>query len=373
MQYSSAPRTRAVILDGAGLRDHYAQVIVPMWRGRGYYAPIGLPLEAILPDPLKPPLAITRFRAMACARQLYVFSVAADAAHARGLFDALVNRFADRENGGFHYSVGPDATPLETEKDLYTHAFVIFACAAYYRLMGDNRALAVIGRTFDVVNTRFPTDPANGLPVSKCSRNFESILELARQNPLMHLTEAYLEAMASTKDARFDSALDLLLCQFVETFLDRKTDCVLELPLTDTDNWIEPGHQFEWCFLRDSSRHPGFTSSGLGIHLDQAYAFAQQHGVVPQSGGVVAALDRTGAVRDANQRIWAQTEYLRAMACHPDPAQRAQLPEQIARFAGRFLHDAGWHEMLSDDDQVIRAEMPSTTAYHLIGAYQVLP
>ncbi len=372
MQHSSASRTRAAINDGAGLRGHYAEVVVPMWRGRGFDQTLGVPLEALLVDPLAAALPITRFRAMACARQLYVFSAAADAEHAKRLFDTLLSRFADAGNGGFYYSVGPNANPLETTKDLYTHAFVIFACAAYYRLIGDSRALEVVERTFDVVSTQFPVDPANGLTVSQCSQDFATILELARQNPLMHLTEAYLEAHAATGDVRFGSALASLLQRVNQTFVDPATHCIMELPLSAPDNWLEPGHQFEWSFLRDASRHPAFDSSGLGVHLSAAYAFAQKHGVMPDTGGVVAALERTGAVRDPNQRIWAQTEYLRAMACHGDAEQRAKLPQQIVRFATRFLHDAGWHEMLSNDNRVLRAEMPSTTAYHLVGAYQVL-
>ncbi|WP_347556219.1 AGE family epimerase/isomerase [Robbsia sp. KACC 23696] len=372
MQQSSAPGTRAAIQDGLGLQGHYAEVVVPMWRGRGFHQAIGIPLEAVLADPLAPPLPITRFRAMACARQLYVFSVANDQEHAKGLFDTLVNRFSDTQHGGFYYSVDPDAHPFETEKDLYTHAFVIFACAAYYRLLGDKQALAVIERTLDVVNGLFPVDPANGLTVSKCSQDFATVTELARQNPLMHLTEAYLEAEAATGDARFGAALATLLQRFTQAFVDAETHCIMELPLPSENNWLEPGHQFEWHFLHNASSHPAFETSGLAAHLPFSYAFAQTHGVMPDTGGVVAALKRDGTVRDPNQRIWAQTEYLRAMACHEDDGQRAQLPQQIARFASRFLHDGGWHEMLDNDNRVIRAEMPSTTAYHLVGAYQVL-
>jgi hypothetical protein len=49
------------------------------------------------------------------------------------------------------------------------------------------------------------------------------------------------------------------------------------------------------------------------------------------------------------------------------------LPAQIARFAGRFLRPQGWIESQSAEGVVVRAELPSTTPYHLATAYAALP
>ena len=101
--------------------------------------------------------------------------------------------------------------------------------------------------------------------------------------------------------------------------------------------------------------------------------FAEQYGVDPQTGGVCAALDAQGACIDGTQRIWAQTEYLRALATHGGTAASAPLARQIERFAARFLHPRGWFECKTADGQVARADMPSTTPYHLETAYAALP
>jgi mannose-6-phosphate isomerase len=92
--------------------------------------------------------------------------------------------------------------------------------------------------------------------------------------------------------------------------------------------------------------------------------------VDPETGAVAAALDEQGRVIDATQRIWAQTEYLRALATHGDAAVRAALAPQIGRFAPRFLTPQGWVECRSANGDVARADMPSTTPYHLLTAYQ---
>jgi mannose-6-phosphate isomerase len=52
---------------------------------------------------------------------------------------------------------------------------------------------------------------------------------------------------------------------------------------------------------------------------------------------------------------------------------RAQLPAQIERFAGRFLRPRGWIESQAADGAIVRAELPSTTPYHLATAYDALP
>ena len=96
-------------------------------------------------------------------------------------------------------------------------------------------------------------------------------------------------------------------------------------------------------------------------------------GVDPLTGGVAAALDENGRIVDSGQRIWAQTEYLRALATHGDEAARERLPRQIELFAARFLTPRGWIECRSAEGAITRAEMPSTTPYHLATAYAGLP
>jgi mannose-6-phosphate isomerase len=355
--------------DGAALRHHYANVVLPIWRGAGFNAKLGLAYEAVSPDD-HAALPPSRYRAMACARQLFVFSLADDLAHAATLFASLRHYFQDKENGGWFYSVDADGAPFERQKDLYTHAFVIFACAAYAKKSGSADAIALLNDTSALVETRFAS--GSGALNAVMSEDFGDVLETPLQNPLMHLTEAWLAARDATGDAAFDRRLETLAREVARTFVHGESGCIAELPVGAAGNRLEPGHQFEWYFLVEGSRHPAFEAAGLREPLARAFDFARRYGVDPATGGVFAALDETGRVIDGTQRIWAQTEYLRALATHDSEASRAELPLQIARFSERFLHARGWIECQSAEGVVTRADMPSTTPYHLATAYEAL-
>jgi mannose/cellobiose epimerase-like protein (N-acyl-D-glucosamine 2-epimerase family) len=357
----------------ATLRAHYERVVLPIWRAAGFNAALRLAYEAVAEDG-RTPLPPHRYRAMACARQLFVFSHAGDIDHADTLFTSLRTYFRDTKNGGWFYSVDANGAPHERQKDLYTHAFVIFACAEYAKWAGAaarEDALAILEETSSLIERQMSTD--GDLFHSAMSEDFSAALGTPLQNPLMHLTEAWLAARETTGNTLFDQRLEKLAAALARTFVHRETGCIAELPIGNANNWLEPGHQFEWLFLVDGSRHAAFKSAGLDQALYRAFDFAQRFGIDSRTGGVAASLNEQGGVIDSTQRIWAQTEYLRALATHSGNAVRAQLPAQIERFAGRFLRPNGWTESQAADGTIMRAELPSTTPYHLATAYDALP
>ena len=360
---------RTIAAEAAALRAHYAQTVLPIWRGPGFNSALQLAYEAVGADD-HAPLPVSRYRAMACARQLFVFSRAGDAAHAEQLFHALKRYFHDARHGGWIYSIDANGAPLDTTKDLYTHAFVIFACAHYAEVTGDRDALRVIDETAALVQARFTAPGA--LLHAALDADFSAPRVGPLQNPLMHLTEAYLAAYETTGEPDYESALAQLAEAVARHFVHAPTGAIAELPIGSDDNRLEPGHQFEWFYLVKRAG-PVLTASGLHDHLARAFDFAQRHGIDPATGGVCAALDETGAVKDATQRIWAQTEYLRALATRGRAQDLEALALQIPRFQARFLHARGWYECLTPTGDVARADMPSTTPYHLATAYAALP
>jgi mannose/cellobiose epimerase-like protein (N-acyl-D-glucosamine 2-epimerase family) len=286
------------------------------------------------------------------------------------LFDALTRTFQDSDHGGWFYSVDARGVPLDTTKDLYTHAFVVFACAEYARRSDNHEALKLVHSTTALIQSNFATD--GDLFNAALNVDFSTVTGTPLQNPMMHLTEAWLAACTATRDNVFGAALRRLAGAVARHFVHGPSGCVAELPIGTSGNRLEPGHQFEWYWL---VRQAGalFDGTGLAEALARAFTFAQQHGVDPDNGGVCASLDEAGNIIDSTQRIWAQTEYLRALACHDDAAVRAALPQQIARFQRCFLQERGWFECKTSNGEVARADMPSTTPYHLATAYAELP
>ncbi|KAG0192552.1 hypothetical protein DFQ28_008674 [Apophysomyces sp. BC1034] len=356
------------------LQQHLASVILPLWATRGFNGALGLPYDAIAPSE-QPPLPPTRYRAMACARQLYVFSAGGWHDHADRLFESLRTRFADATHGGWHYSIDAHGTPHETQKDLYTHAFIVFGCAEYFRHRGNRDALELLEATLHVIETRFAAGA--GLYNAVLSKDFRTIADGPRQNPIMHLAEAYLSARDVRRDAGFSDALERIGEQMIATFVHRPTGCIAELPIGRGTLRIEPGHQFEWSYLV-SSAPDVFGRSGLSAWLDSAYAFALRHGVSPITGGVCAALDEHGHTTDQTERLWAQTEFARALATShairgaTSASGDIPLDAQFGRFRQRFLRNYGWVESIAPDGTVIRADMPSTTPYHMMTMYRAI-
>jgi mannose/cellobiose epimerase-like protein (N-acyl-D-glucosamine 2-epimerase family) len=353
----------------ASVQQHFQDVIVPLWQGPGWNADMALPYEAL--DAGHQPLPPQRYRAMACARQLYLFSsligqVPAAEERAAALFRSLQQHFHDAEHGGWFYSIDPQGAPLDQRKDLYTHAFILFACAHYWDKVREPLVESVLNATLEVLARRFAM--GDGLYEACLDRDWSSLNSGPLQNPLMHLAEAFLATLSVREDIAVQRALVELCTAMQKRFIDPQHSVLMEKPLGAVDNWFEPGHQFEWYFLLESS--PLLRGSKLHASLERAFAFTEQLGVDPQTGAVAAMLDLNGSAKDATQRIWAQAEYLRALTLRPDSEGSVQ--RQLQALQQRFLHVDGWYECRDEQGEVSRKDMPSTTPYHLATCYRGL-
>ncbi len=350
------------------VQQHFVNVIVPLWQGPGWNADLALPYEAL--DAAHLPLPAQRYRAMACARQLYLFSSligVVDNADVRAaaLFRSLQRHFHDAEHGGWFYSIDAHGKPLDQRKDLYTHAFILFACAHYWAKSGDPLVESTLNAALEIIGRRFAT--GDGLYEACLNRDWITLETGPLQNPLMHLAEAFLATLAVREDAQTQQALLELCTAMHKQFVDPQYGVLMEKPLGAVDNWYEPGHQFEWYFLLESSGL--LRGSKLHAALDRAFAFTEQYGVVQASGAVRAMLDleTNGRPRDSTQRIWAQAEYLRALTLRQ--GSEAVVLRQLQALQQRFLHAGGWYECRDELGEVSRKDMPSTTPYHLATCY----
>ncbi|WP_085630928.1 AGE family epimerase/isomerase [Pseudomonas sp. R16(2017)] len=353
------------------VQQHFLDVIVPLWQGPGWNADLALPFEAL--DAAHNPMPPQRYRAMACARQLYLFAgligqVEGAEAHAAALFRSLQRHFHDAEHGGWFYSIDPQGKPLDRRKDLYTHAFILFACAHYWDKVREPLVESTLDAALEIIARRFAT--GDGLYEACLEPDWITLETGPLQNPLMHLAEAFLATLAVREDAAVRQALTELCTAMHARFIDPQQSVLLEKPLGAVDNWYEPGHQFEWYFLLASS--PLLRGSKLHGALEQSFAFTERHGVEPATGAVLAMLDPLPErpAKDSTQRIWAQAEYLRALTLRADG--EAAVLRQLQALQQRFLHEGGWHECRDADGDVSRKDMPSTTPYHLATCYRGL-
>ena len=180
-------------------------------------------------------------------------------------------------------SVDAQARPLDETQDLYTHAFIVFACAAYFRRSRNAAAQAHAGRGG---NHRGSLQAARR-PV-RGGRRLGLEPRCAAQNPMMHLTEAYLAAAQVAEPALFAQRARAG-AGHLQHFVHAPTQCVRGAA-GNPGNRHEPGHQFEWLSLVRGAAEV-FDGLELAESLPRAAQWARRHGV--DAMGVRAALGKT--------------------------------------------------------------------------------
>ena len=127
------------------------QNTLPFWAAHGVDTDAGGFHERL--DQNRVPVVTDGKRIMVQARQIYVFAQAALLGRApNGAALALTGRdflFAHcrHPDGGWRFRVARDGTPMDDTRDLYAHAFVLFALAWLIKLDGDERARACAEET----------------------------------------------------------------------------------------------------------------------------------------------------------------------------------------------------------------------------------
>jgi mannose-6-phosphate isomerase len=139
---------------------------------------------------------------------------------------------------------------------------------------------------------------------------------------------------------------------------------------------LEPGHQFEWCWLlTQAARLPGCDNAReTALRL---YHVGAEHGVDVSRGVAVDELSDDLSVRSARARLWPQTERLKATL------GLAQLAVGDTRAS--FLRDAQaaveglhhyldmevkglWRDKMRPDGTFVIEPSPATSLYHIAGA-----
>lgn len=333
-------------------------------------------------------------RTRVVARQLYVFSVAKRlgwaADHRRWVahgLDFLLNRLQQADHT-FASSVTPQGQVVNATFDLYEQAFAMFAMASVFRL--DPTAFtglrANAERVLDTVKAGW------GHPQIGFEESAPRTLPL-RSNPHMHLFEAALQwAEALPKaDNLWWRLADELAELALTRLIDRDSGLVTELfdgdwqPMPGADGTLtEPGHQFEWGWLlirwgRARQRNDAIAAAQRMIGR------AEQHGICPQRGVAINEINTDLSWRDANAKLWPQTERVKAwVACAElavQQADRAALAQALERATAAmqgmraYLHHpvaGAWQEVWLADGSWKVEPTRASSLYHIVCALDTL-
>jgi mannose/cellobiose epimerase-like protein (N-acyl-D-glucosamine 2-epimerase family) len=354
---------------------------LPFWATDGYDASRARFCERL--DAAGRPLVATPHRLMVQARQIFVFAHAANlgwlpegAALAETAMDSLLRLYRDRPGGigGFAFSVDADGAVVDDRRDTYGHAFVLFALAWLHRLNGDCRWLAIADETIEFMDLRLADSHHGGMfdayPASERGK---------RQNPHMHLLEAYL-ALEETAPGRGYVERAAELIQLFRARMYRRERAVLpehfaedwsDASDPDKPNVFEPGHHFEWVWLlREIERQTGVDHRDSIEGLDR---IARRHGF----GADGLIFDEVAAdyrPSRLSRRLWPHAEAVKAAAAQwragdPDAAQWASssLSALCTHFVGRPF-TAGWIDHFDADGAPLVDYVPASSLYHLMMA-----
>lgn len=328
-------------------------------------------------------------RVRVLGRQAYVLCQAALAGNAQAgqLAARVVRALCDHaigDDGLFVSRLTANGEVLDSTPDLYDIAFGLFAMAWWYRLSGDEHALALseamIGQLRAVMRA-----PSGAGYVSR-----PGAFDVHEQNPHMHLFEAAIFLASFGGRTVFRALADELFALAEEQLFDPVSGTIAEFfdgswqPLsTHGSVVIEPGHQYEWVWLLH--RYAGLSSSRRARDIaDRLFDFAWRHGHEATTGLIYDGVARDGRVLGADMRIWPNTECLKAQIAmrefhHAGPGfDNDDMIRTVDRIFRYFLSPAAcgeaadmrhglWIDYLQSDAATPKCDfVPASSLYHII-------
>jgi mannose/cellobiose epimerase-like protein (N-acyl-D-glucosamine 2-epimerase family) len=317
------------------------------------------------------------------ARQIYVFAHA----HQLGWFEqggelaeqamvSLLRDFAKQSSyeASFAYSIDRRGAVVSDVRDAYTHAFVLFAIAWLHRVNGDANLLDVADRTDAYIRSHLFDVEHGGVFDA-----FPVMSRTKRQNPLMHLLEAYLALERSAPGRGYLARAGELVELFETRLFDPRRGVLLEHFAEDWSKHpdpamadvVEPGHHFEWVWLL--REYEQLSGVALRTERDALYCVARDHGLA-ENGLIHDEIGSDRTVRKGSHRVWPHTEAIKAaMARRADGDASAQ--SLADSMAGALLDEfldrpfvGGWIDHIDESGAPLVDYVPSSTLYHLFFA-----
>lgn len=315
--------------------------------------------------------AIRRVRVQ--ARQVYVYANAArlgwydGAAIADKAFDFMCDVGLSPDGAaGFVHLINPDGTVHDPRRDFYDHAFYVLACASLMGCKGSERHVAAQKLSDELLDFI-------DLEMGACTGWTEGVPATLprRQNPHMHFLETSMALYDATGEQKYMERAARIINLFDAYFFDRQHHTIREF--FDKD-WayadgalgenVEPGHAAEWVWLlgqyarrTDTPLHPAARNLYDHAFKTDAIFLNDEESV-------------TGDVRRNSQRLWVQTEVIRAHITQiewGDANAEAKAVTAMRAFMERYLREDGtWHDQFQDG-KMIATTIPTSSFYHIFG------
>lgn len=350
---------------------------LPLWQERGIEPKTKASYERLTSAGIADLEASTRVRVQ--ARQAFFFAAAYQRGWcpegktlAKNLLDFVHKNAANpTAAAGYTHLLNKDFVVVDTKQDLYDHAFFLLANAWCYRASNEQSYIQEADKLIAHLDAAFGSAVGGWI-------EGDYAYACRRQNPHMHLFEAFLALYDATGDAKYLARVGEIFALFQTHFFDEKHGVLFEF---FDNNWVrlanakgdivEPGHMMEWVWLLDWYHRR--TGRPVAHYTSALYARGLEIGM-DKSGLLFDAVSYTGAVIDPNKRCWGITELIKASLVQiraGNPAAKAIAIKGVddlfqyylcASTPGSYVDQRGAH------DEVVVDVAPASTLYHLIVA-----
>jgi len=314
-------------------------------------------------------------RIMVQARQLYVaadHALLTGSTDARAAADGALSFMSDRcrhPDGGWRFSVARDGNPQDDTRDLYAHAFALFAFAWHHRLDPAGGAKEAATATLAFLDERM-THPRGGYHEA-LDTDGRPANAIRRQNPHMHLFESSLALFEATGDGRALARARAIEALLETRFLDPGNGALREVFSPDWGpaggDRYEAGHQYEWAWLlAERARLDGRPVSPAAEGL-----YRNALALTGPGGAVALSHTLDGEVLDATERTWGLTEALKAHLARLEAGDAGALPRAIETFDRMWARhvapapEGGWLDKYTPGGAPDRTDMTAATGYHI--------
>lgn len=381
---------------------------LPLWSTKGISAQLGAAAEKL--DHTCEPDPVTARRTRVQARQILVFSAAAEMGWIEegcrlvSGIDHFINSHAKTISNepGYVHLVSSDGDIIDPKKDAYDYAFFILANAYKYKAFNDLNSLNTAYSLLHQIEYDFKA--ASG---GWAEGDYQS--QYRRQNPHMHLLEAFLTCYQFTQDGAWLAKAGQVFTLFETVFYQHQHQVLLEyfnhdwtLPTDNKAQIVEPGHMYEWIWLL--RWYEKLTSTPVSHYCDALFKKAQQIGTEPGTNLIYDQVHISGAANLLTKRCWPVTEYIKACIAQAEASKferhryETLAAEGICMLFNYYFnrkvtgfkynknqdnpsgerHDTGVDEYtgsyidkLDEENQVADNTAPASTLYHIFMATKV--
>jgi mannobiose 2-epimerase len=245
------------------------------------------------------------------ARILWSFSAAynqnPDEAYlqaAQRVYDYIKAHFVDDEFGGVYWSVDYKGDKLDTKKQVYANAFIIYALSEYY-IASQNETVKqeaiglynlLVNKSYDQIKTGYlEAFTCNWQPLGDLRLSAKDANEKKTMNTHLHVLEAYTNLYRIWSDDGLKQQIETLINNFFDHFIDAEAG---HLVLFFDEDWnrrsrtISYGHDIEATWLL----------------LEAAEIISNQEMISRVNGICIAIAEATKQGLDTDGGLWYEYE-----------------------------------------------------------------